>query len=210
MDVPGTPAPLVVGGSRSVSDGNLQSMANASGGSTVGRPRGRSYSRVRPWGVATVLCLFVVAATGCASSTTPQASSPSSSVAASSASLTIKASVSASYPAGKEQICQARDQLRMSITTLTDQKLLTAGTTAIKASVDQVQTDFDAVKVAGKQDYQAQVSDMQDALQQLQTAVGALGNGETAANLRAVGTAVTATGSAAEDLFTQLKTACDS
>ena len=131
-------------------------------------------------------------------------------IASSSASSTTKTSISTSYPAGKEQICQARDQLKTSITTLTDQKLLTAGTTAIKASVDQVQTDFDAVKVAGKQDYQAQVSDMQDALQQLQTAVGDLGNGETASNLRAVGTAITATGAAAEDLFTQLKTTCDS
>ena len=210
MDVPGTPATRVVGGSRSVNDGNLQSTANASGGSAVGRPCRRSYSRVRPWGVAAVLSLLAVAVTGCASSTTPQSSSASSSVAASSASSTTQAPTSASYPAGKEQICHARDQLRTSITNLTDQKLLTAGTTAIKASVDQVQTDFDAVKVAGKQDYQAQVSDMQDALQQLQTAVDDLGNGETASNLRAVGTAVTATGAAAEDLFTQLKTACDS
>ena len=117
---------------------------------------------------------------------------------------------STTYPAGKEQICQARDQLKTSITALTDQGLLTAGTTAIKASVDQVQTDFDAVKTAAKEDYHSQVTDMQDALQQLQTAVGNLGNGDAAANLVAVGKAVTATAAAAEDLFTQLKTACGS
>jgi uncharacterized protein YlxW (UPF0749 family) len=115
---------------------------------------------------------------------------------------------STSYPAGKEQICQARDQLRASITALTDQGLLAAGTTAIKASVDQVQTDLEAVKEAGKQDYQAQVTNLQEALQQLQTAVGNLGNGDTAENLRAVSKAITLTGAAGEDLLTQLKTAC--
>ena len=135
-----------------------------------------------------------------------QQSSPSSAASASAAAT----SGSTSYPAGKEQICQARDQLRTSITTLTDQGLLTAGTTAIKASVDQVQTDFDAVKAAAKEDYHSQVTDMQDALQQLQTAAGNLGNGDAAANLVAVGKAITATAAAAEDLFTQLKTTCGS
>jgi hypothetical protein len=62
--------------------------------------------------------------------------------------------------------------------------------------------------VAGKQDYQAQVTNLQDALQQLQTAVGDLGNGDTTENLRAVGKAITLTGTAGEDLWTQLKTAC--
>jgi type VI protein secretion system component VasF len=67
-----------------------------------------------------------------------------------------------------------------------------------------------AVKTAAKQDYNSQVTDMQDALQQLQTAVGNLGNGDTAANLLAVRKAITATAAAAEDQFTQLKTACGS
>ena len=93
---------------------------------------------------------------------------------------------------------------------LTDQGLLAAGTTAIKASVKQVQTNFDAVKAAAKDDYHAQVTDLQDALQQLQTAVGNLGNGDAAANLSAAAKAVTATATAAEDLFTQLKTTCGS
>ena len=196
MDVPTIPSTLVVDASGS--------------GKNLGGPHRRRDSRVRAWGVAAVLSLLAVAVAGCASSTTPTSTSSPSSVAASSASATSKASTSTSYPAGKEQICQARDQLSTSITALTSQSLLAAGTTGIKAAVDQVQSDFEAVKVAGKQDYQAQVSDMQDALQELQTAVGALGNGETAENLRAVGTAITATGAAAEDLLTQLKTACDS
>ena len=106
--------------------------------------------------------------------------------------------------------CSQVVMTRELIDALTDQGLLTAGTTAIKASVDQVQTNFDAVKTAAKDDYHSQVTDLQDALQQLQTAVGNLGTGDAAANLLAVGKAVTATGAAAEDLFTQLKTACGS
>ena len=43
------------------------------------------------------------------------------------------------------------------------------------------------------------MTDLQDALQQLQTAVGNLGTGDAAANLLAVGKAVTATAAAAED-----------
>jgi hypothetical protein len=164
--------------------------------------------------VAAVLILIAAGIAGCGSGTTATSSSSSTSSSsassASSAKSTTGASSSASYPAGKEQICQARDELRTSITALTDQGLLTAGTTAIKASVAQVQTDFDAVKTAAKQDYHSQVTDLQDALQQLQTAVGNLGTGDAAANLLAVGKAVTATAAAAEDLFTQLKTACGS
>ena len=177
-------------------------------------PGGRSPGgTIRSIGVGAVLVLLAGTTVACGSGTTTtprrrqhrhRRRHPA---AAASAAAT---SGSTSYPAGKEQICQARDQLKTSITTLTDQGLLTAGTTAIKASVQQVQTDFDAVKAAAKEDYHSQVTDMQDALQQLQTAVGNLGNGDAAANLVAVGKAVTATAAAAEDLFTQLKTACGS
>ena len=173
---------------------------------------------VRAWALGAVLTLIAAAVAGCGSSTTPTSTSPSTSSSAASTSTPSASSAksatgtpsSTSYPAGKEQICQARDQLKTSITALTDQSVLAAGTTAIKAAVDQVETDFDAVKTAAKQDYHAQVTDMQDALQQLQTAVGNLGNGDAAANLLAVGKAITATAAAAEDLFTQLKTACGS
>jgi len=203
----GTSKSLSVDGSHAFMARNDQSPATAKG-----RPTGGSRShRLRACSVGAVLAVLAVAVTGCGSNAAPSSSSAatsSASSASSSASSASETSGSASYPAGKEQICQARDQLRASITALTDQSLLAAGTTAIKASVDQVQTDLDAVKVAGKQDYQAQVTNLQEALQQLQTAVGNLGNGDTAENVRAVGKAVTLTGAAGEDLLTQLKTAC--
>jgi hypothetical protein len=51
---------------------------------------------------------------------------------------------------------------------------------------------------------------MQSAVDQVQTAAGNLGNGDAAQNLQAVGTAIAATGIAAEDLFSKLQTACGS
>jgi len=119
-------------------------------------------------------------------------------------------STSTSYPADKQQVCQARDQLTTSMAALTTPSLLTGGTAAIKAAVDQVQTDLNAVAAAGKQDYQPQVTALQSSLQQLQTAVGNLGSGGAAQDLKTVATAVAATATAAGDLFTQLKTACGS
>ena len=174
--------------------------------------RRSSGRHLRSVGCGAVLILLAATTVACSSGTTTTSSSVSSSAVASSAaaSSTLATSGSTNYPAGKEQICQARDQLRISVTALTDQELLSSGTDGIKASVKQVQTNLDAVKAAGKQDYQTQVTAMQSALQQLQTAAENLGNGNAAENTQAVGTAITATGAAAEDLFTQLSTACGS
>ena len=199
-------------------------------GAPRGGPRPPSRSRrrrgpVRSVVVSAAAAVLAVAVAGCGSGTTPStttststagsSSSASASTAGSSGSASASASMagsagSTSYPAGKEQVCQARDQLKTSTTALTNPSLLTGGSTAIKAAVDQVQTDLTAVAAAGKQDYQPQVTAMQSSLQQLQTAVGNLGNGSASENLKTIGTAIAATGTAAGDLFTQLKTACGS
>ena len=155
---------------------------------------------------AVAITLAVVLA-GCSSSTSP---STSSSAASSSPSAASAASGSTGYPADKEQVCQARDQLKTSVDALTKPALLLGGTDAIKAAVTQVQTDVSAMVTAGKQDYAPQVNALQTSVQSLQTAAGNLGNGDVTTNLQAVGTAIAATGSAAADLFTQLKAACGS
>lgn len=163
-------------------------------------------SRLRSLSVATVLALLAVVTAGCGSGATSSASSSPSAATSSSAAT----AGSTGYPAGKEDICQARDQLKTSITELTNTQVVAEGTNAIKAAVDQVQTDLDAVTAAAKDDYHAPVTAVQSALQQLQAAVTNLGNGDATANLRAVSAAITTTGAASENLFTQLKTACGS
>lgn len=169
--------------------------------------------RARSLGAAAVLSLVAVLTAGCASGAAPSASSSASAAASSSMAATSSMSPtsgSASYPAGKEDICQARDQLKTSITDLTNTQVVAEGTNAIKAAIGQVQTALDAVKAAAKDDYRAQVTAVQTALQDLQTAVANLGSGDAADNLRAVSQAITATGAAAATLFTQLKTSCGS
>ncbi len=173
---------------------------------TDNHPSATARRRVRatPIAVGAVVAILALT-TGCSASTTPSTTSTPTSAAASAAS-----SSSANDPAGKEQICAARDQLKTSVAALTDASLLTGGTTGIKAAVAQVQTDLAAVRTAGKETYATDVDAMQSAVDQLKAAAGELGNGNATENLQSVGTAIAATGVAAEKLFTKLKTACGS
>jgi hypothetical protein len=170
-------------------------------------PAGSPHRRVRatPIAVGAVVAILALTA-GCSSSTTPSTTSSTPTSAAASAA----SSNSADDPAGKEQVCAARDDLKTSVAALTDASLLTGGTTGIRAAVAQVQTNLTAVKTAGKDTYATAVDAMQSSVDQLQTAAGELGNGNVAENLQSVGTAIAATGLAAENLFTKLKTACGS
>ena len=169
--------------------------------------RSRAVPRVAMASAVAVTLAVVLA--GCSSSNTSPSTSSSSAASSSSASSSAS-SGSTSYPAGKEEICGARDQLKTSIDALTKPALLLGGTDAIKAAVTQVQTDVSAVVAAGKQDYAPQVNALQTSVESLQTAVGNLGSGSVATNMQAVGTAIATTGMAASDLFTQLKAACGS
>jgi hypothetical protein len=150
-----------------------------------------------------VLALAVV---GCGSSTPKSAPAPSTASSAPPAS----GGSSTTYPAGKEQVCQARDQLKTSVAALTKPSLLVGGTTAIKAAIDQIQTDLTALKAAAKQDYGPQVDAVQTDLQQLQTTVGNLGAGDLAKNLPAVGSAISKVGTSSQALFSTLQAACGS
>ena len=175
----------------------------------------RRRSRTVVLGLFVSAVVVVLAAAGCSSGTTPD--TPTTSLPSTSASALVSSdssgtdsSTPASYPPGKEQVCEARDRLKTSIAALTSTSVLRGGTTGLKAAVDQVQTDVTALAAAGAQDYQPQIAALKSALQQLQTAVSGLGNGGGSGGVTAVATAIAATGTAAGDLFTQLKTACGS
>ena len=109
----------------------------------------------------------------------------------------------------KEEICQARDDLQTSVTALTNPALLTQGTTAITAAVDDVKADVANLKPAASADYQPQFESLQTSIDDLETATGNLGNGNIAGNLTAVGTAIASVGTSATTLLTQLKATCD-
>ncbi len=175
-------------------------------------------------GIFAVLIVLGSHVVGCSSATPAPAPTASSSASSSSAVMSSSASSPAdsttassaassgsiSGVADKEQVCAARDDLQSSVAALTSTSLLSGGTTAIKAAVDQVQTDLDALSAAAKDDYGPQLDATQSALQQLQATVSALGDGQTADNLTALGTSIAATGAAAQDLLTQLRASCGS
>jgi len=167
---------------------------------------GTAQRRVRavPFAVGAVVAVLALAS-GCSSSSTPSTTSASTSAAAASA---VATSSSANDAADKEQVCAARDELKTSVAALTSVSLLTGGTSGIQAAVGQVQTDLTAVKTAGQQTYGTEVDAMQSAVDGLKTAAGKLGSGDAAGNLQSVGTAIAATGVAAEDLFSKLSAAC--
>ena len=144
--------------------------------------------------------VLAVVALGCSSSSSSTATSGASG----------GGSTATTYPAGKEQACQARDKLKTSLAALTNPSLLTGGASGIKSAIDTVQTDLNNLARASKQDYKPQVDALQSALKQLQTAVGNLGNGNGVQNLQAVGTQIGNVGSAAGDLLSQLQAACGS
>lgn len=166
--------------------------------------RGAALSPVLTAAAALVVVL-TLALTACSSNspTVTTTSTPTPSSAA-------EDSTASSYPAGKEEVCQARDGLTASMAALTDPALLTGGADGIKSALGQVQTSLTALAAAGKADYAPQIDALQSSLAEVQTALGDVGSGNVSTNLVAVGTAIGSAGSAASDLFSQLTTACGS
>jgi hypothetical protein len=145
------------------------------------------------------MAVLTIAAFGCGSSKSSTAPTSSNG-----------ASTSTSYPAGKQQVCQARDNLKSSMAALTDPSTLTGGKSGITSAVDKVQSDLTALADAAKQGYKPQVDALRASLQQLQTAVGNLGSGNPGQNLQAVATQISNVGTAANELFGKLQTDCGS
>ena len=117
---------------------------------------------------------------------------------------------SSTYPADKQQLCTARDDLRTSVTALTDPTMLSQGAPAIGAALDKVQTNLDALTTAAQPELKPQLDAMQSAVQQLRTSVGNAGNGNVAQNLQNLVGDVTNVGTAATNLYKALDTACGS
>src|ERR1700712_399952 len=171
-------------------------------------------ARVR-FGFVIVTASVALVVAGCSSSSGTNSSIPSTSSASSSAVAPVTssapaASASASYPAGKEQVCAARDQIKTSITALASPSMLTGGTAGIKTAVGNVESAVKAFAAAGKQDYQPEVTALQTSLTQVQTALGTAGSGGGAPNLEGIISGISAVGVAAGSLLTKLKTDCGS
>ena len=155
--------------------------------------------------IVALVAVAAVALGGCSSS-----SKTSSSATTAAGSATTAAGSATTYPAGKEQVCQARDQLKSSIEALTKPSLLMGGTSSIKAAVTKVQDDLTSLKAAAKTDYKPQVEAVQTSVKDLQKTVSDHSNKSVSQNLQDIGTAIANVGTTSSELFTQVKTSCGS
>ena len=104
--------------------------------------------------------------------------------------------------------CAARDSLKTSVQGLADPSLLTGGKAGIQDAVDQVSSDLDDVVSSTKDANQADVDATKDAIADLKTAIGDVGDGSLTANLQAVGNALAKVGTTGEKLVSSLGADC--
>ena len=97
---------------------------------------------------------------------------------ASSTTSTTAAATTAPGPVGSAsaELCPARDDLRASISGLADVDVVRNGTSAITDALGQIRDDLDAVRSTAGADVQPQVDAFQQAVDELQTALGGSGS----------------------------------
>lgn len=104
-------------------------------------------------------------------------------------------------------MCAEREALSSSVAALADVDLRAEGTNGLTAAVDAVKEDFAALRGSLSAELQPQAQAVQDALDELGTAVADLGSGGAAAAATAVSNLATAAGTLFESLEVD---ACDS
>jgi ABC-type phosphate/phosphonate transport system substrate-binding protein len=109
----------------------------------------------------------------------------------------------------RDQTCAARTQLQKSVRALGDLDA-SSGRDAITKAFDQVRTNLDTLGQSVKAELQPQVQDVRNALEQLQTDVGAIGNTSPSDSLEKVGKDIAAVGSTTGKLVDSLQAGCPS
>lgn len=166
-------------------------------GATAGAPTTGSLatSFTTPAASFTVSQTTMADAPGSAGTSTPELNEPGM-------------SDSRSYSADRQQLCQARDDLRTSVSGLTDPTVLSQGASAIGTAVDGVQTNLNSLATAAQPELKPQLDATQDAVRQLRTSAGSVGSGNIAQNLQNLAGDVAAVSAAAAEVFRALDAAC--
>ena len=138
------------------------------------------------------IAFSAIAVAGCSSSSSPSATSETTVASA------------------KQAVCTARTDLKASVTALANPALLTGGKAGIQAALDSVKSNLDAVASSAKSDYKPRVDAVKSAVNDLQAALGNLGQGSATSNLQAVGTAIANIGTTAAALVSMLQAECPS
>lgn len=84
------------------------------------------------------------------------------------------------------ELCSARDELRASISDLSNVDVVKNGTSAITSALDEIKQNLADVRSAAGSDVQPQIDALQSAVDQLQAALGGSGAGRIPAVVSAV------------------------
>ena len=119
-------------------------------------------------------------------------------------------STTSTTEAGKEAVCSARDDLKQSITDLGDLSVRDEGKSGVEAAVGDVSTSFEELEAAASDAYKPQIDAVKPALEDLQTAVGNLGQGDLGQEVQDVGKAIADVTDTTTTLFTTIEEDCPS
>lgn len=104
----------------------------------------------------------------------------------------------------QDQYCAAGESLRSSIGALTDLDLIAEGTDGLNAAVDQVRDDADALRDAASETTEDDVAALEQSIDDLRSAIEALGGELSADNVSGVATAIESTATSATAVFDTL------
>ena len=103
--------------------------------------------------------------------------------------------------AASGEACSDREELRSSVTALSDVEVVAEGTNELRAAVDAVKSDLEQVRASAGSTVEPQVQAIRDAIAAIEAGLANLGEGGAAE----VSTALSALSSATTDLMTTLE-----
>lgn len=108
----------------------------------------------------------------------------------------------------EQAYCADLDQLKSDVASITDMDVVADGTDAVTAQFDTLKDDLSALKSSAGDAASSEISTMETALDDLQSALGAVSGDLTLANASDVLTAVQSVGTAGTAVVTTLESAC--
>ena len=109
----------------------------------------------------------------------------------------------------EESFCQAGDDLSSSVSGLADVDLISDGTSALEDQVAEINSNIDQLRDSGAEVASAEIDALDDAVEQLGTALRGLGGGVSTDDAQAAVSAVGSVTTAATAVFDKLSNACD-
>jgi hypothetical protein len=109
----------------------------------------------------------------------------------------------------EEEFCEAGDRLRTQISDLASFDVVSEGTDALEARLDEIDNTVDDLKESGEDVAAEEIAALETALDDVRANLDAIGGGQlTAQNATALLNSVLAAGTAAEQVFTKLRETC--